>query len=72
MADVNSCALTSMHLSTVNVNLVIDYRKTANLVAVRYFTMDAWCKTIYVLPMFKLIKIPVDCCLSELALYKSN
>ena len=34
--DVSSCVLTSMHLSIVNVNLVIDYRKTENLVAVRF------------------------------------
>jgi hypothetical protein len=77
MANVNSCALTSMHHSTVNVNLVIDYRKTANLVVVRYFTMDAWRKTIlyilfYLLPMFSVIKMPVDCRFSELALCKSN
>ena len=35
--DVSSCVLTDMHLSIVNVNLVIDYRKTANLVAVRFY-----------------------------------
>lgn len=32
--DVNSCVLTSMHRSIVNVNLVINYRKMENLAAI--------------------------------------
>ena len=60
MANVNSCALTSMHHSTVNVNLVIDYRKTANLVVILMNAMGILDAPIYVIILLGHTHVAVD------------